>query len=99
MAESAELAQSESMLFAASLCIALAAILITQVAHRRARGRASQGRWWENSPFMFLAPTALIVFGILLVLAVGVSKVVAMAFFMAAFFLALFWTVRTAPKR
>jgi len=87
------------MLYAASLCIALAAILITQVAHRRARGRASQGRRWENSPFMLLAPTALIVFGILLVLAVGTSKVIAMAFFMAAFFLALFWTVRTAPKR
>ncbi len=93
------LTHTERMLFAATLCIALAAILITQVAHRRARGRASQGRWWENSPFMLFAPTALIVFGILLVLAVGVSKVVAMAFFMAAFFLALFWTVRTAPKR
>ena len=48
---------------------------------------------------MLFAPTALIVFGILLVLALGVSKVVAMAFFMAAFFLALFWTVRTASKR
>ena len=48
---------------------------------------------------MLFAPVALVVFGILLVLAVGVSKVVAMAFFMAAFFLALFWTVRTAPKR
>ena len=34
-----------------------------------------------------------------IVLAVGVSKVVAMAFFKAAFFLAPFWTVRTAPKR
>ena len=93
------LSHTVGMLYAASLCIALAAILITQVAHRRARGRASQGRWWENSPFMLLAPTALIVFGILLVLAVGVSKVIAMAFFMAAFFLALCWTVRTAPKR
>ena len=87
------------MLFAASICIALAAILITQVAHRRARGRASQGRWWENSPLILLAPTALIVFGLLLLLAVGASKVIAIAFFMAAFFLALFWTVRTAPKR
>ncbi len=93
------LAHTVRMLFAASLCIALAAILITQVAHRRARGRASQGRWWENSPYVLFAPVALVVFGILLVLAVGVSKVVAMAFFMAAFFLALFWTVRTAPKR
>jgi hypothetical protein len=46
-----------------------------------------------------LAPTALIVFGLLLLLAVGASKVIAIAFFMAAFFLALFWTVRTAPKR
>ena len=48
---------------------------------------------------MLFAPVALVVFGILLVLAVGVSKVIAMAFFMAAFFLALVWTVRTAPKR
>ena len=99
IAETPLLSHTVDMLYAASLCIALAAILITQVAHRRARGRASQGRWWENSPYVMFAPVALVVFGILLVLAVGVSKVIAMAFFMAAFFLALFWTVRTAPKR
>ena len=96
MEPAAPRAETQSMLFAASLMIALAAILVTQVAHRRARGRAVPQNRWLNSPFVLFAPVALVVVGCLLVVAVGASKAVAAAFFMAAFATALAWTVRTA---
>ena len=88
---------AQSMLFAATLMIALASILVTQVAHRRARGRAvPEGSRWQNSPFVLFTPVALVIVGLMLVAAVGASKAVAVAFFLAAFATALVWTVRTA---
>ena len=82
------------MLFLSSLMIAVAAILLTQVAHRRAMRRTStHGR---ESAYLLLAPVALVIVGLLLVAAVGASKVVAALFFLAAFGLALAWTARFA---
>jgi hypothetical protein len=90
------------MLFFASLLIAVASILATQVAHRRARSRVAETpstSRWANSPVLLLAPVALVVFGLLLVGAIGVSRGVAAVFFVAAFLTALVWTVRTSRPR
>jgi surface polysaccharide O-acyltransferase-like enzyme len=82
------------MLFLSSLMIAVAAILLTQVAHRRAMHRTSSDR--RETPYLLFAPVALVVVGLVLVAALGASKVVAAVFFFAAFGLALAWTARWA---
>jgi hypothetical protein len=87
-------AENAPMLFLSSLMIAVAAILLTQVAHRRAMRRSStHGR---ESAYLLLAPVALVVLGLVLVAAVGASKALAALFFFAAFGLALAWTARFA---
>ena len=83
------------MLFFSSLAIAVASILLTQVAHRRARHRASNP-YRRESAYLLFVPVALVVLGLLLVAAVGASKVLAALFFFAAFGLAFVWSVRTA---
>ena len=61
------------MLFFSSLAIAVASILLTQVAHRRARHRASNP-YRRESAYMLLLPVALVVVGLLLVAAVGAGE-------------------------
>ena len=80
------------MLFLSSLMIAVAAVLLTQVAHRRAKARSSSYR--RESAYLLLAPVALLVVGFVVAFAVGESKVLAAVFFFAAFGLALAWTAK-----
>jgi preprotein translocase subunit SecG len=82
------------MLFVSSLMIAVAAVLLTQVAHRRAKGRSSSYR--RESAYLLFAPLGLLVAGFVVAFAVGASKVLAAFFFLAAFGLALVWTARWA---
>ncbi len=82
------------MLFLSSFMIAVAAILLTQVAHRRAMRRSSSYR--RESAYLMLAPVGLVVLGLVLVAVVGASKAVAAVFFFVAFALALAWTARWA---
>jgi uncharacterized membrane protein YiaA len=93
-ASSAE-ADNGGMLFFSSLAIAVASILLTQVAHRRARQRAANP-YRKESVYMLFLPVALVIVGLLLVAAVGASKLLAAVFFFAAFGLALAWSARTA---
>ena len=88
-------ADNGGMLFFSSLAIAVASILLTQVAHRRARQRAANP-YRKESVYMLFLPVALVVVGLLLVAAVGASKLLAAVFFFAAFGLAFAWSVRTA---
>jgi uncharacterized membrane protein YiaA len=83
------------MLFFSSLAIAVASILLTQVAHRRAKHRAANP-YRKESAYMLFLPVALVLVGLLLVAAVGASKLLAAVFFFAAFGLALAWSARTA---
>jgi hypothetical protein len=82
------------MLFLSSLMIAVAAVLLTQVAHRRAVRRSSS--YSRQSGYLLLAPVGLLVAGFVVAFAVGASKVLAAFFFFAAFGLALAWTARWA---
>ncbi len=88
-------ADNGGMLFFSSLAIAVASILLTQVAHRRAKQRAANP-YRKESAYMLFLPVALVLVGLLLVAAVGASKLLAAVFFFAAFGLALAWSARTA---